>query len=156
MLKTYIESANSVPNQVKMNNRRNQISCRTVLPPAGEGETRLCVWWLRILHDVDSRVAWDCVPGEWCMRPLRGHHPHPPAPSPASGRRGDALVCVWASHTSRCRFTRSLGLWSRASGVCGHCAVTTLIPRPLAPASGRRGDALVCVGFAYSTLKLRP
>ena len=136
MLKTYIESANSVPNQVKMNNRRNQISCRTVLPPAGEGETRLCVWWLRILHDVDSRVAWDCVPGEWCMRPLRGHHPHPPAPSPASGRRGDALVCVWASHTSRCRFTRSLGL-------CPGRAVSAAIarsppssPDPLFPPAG--------------------
>ena len=33
-------------------------------------------------------VAWDCVPGERRVRPLRGHHPHPPAPCSRQREKG--------------------------------------------------------------------
>ena len=51
-----------------------------LLPPAGEGEARLCVWWLRILHDVDSRVAWDCGPGRAVSAAIARSPPSSPDP----------------------------------------------------------------------------
>ena len=59
---------------------------------------------------------------------LRGHHPHPPAPSPASGRGGDSLVL-------RAIVQGGLSVWCACV-----CAVTTLIPRPLLPPAGE-GEA---------------
>jgi hypothetical protein len=51
---------------------------------------------------------------------LRGRHPHPPAPPPASGRGGAAI--------ERARSVRCCGAWV--------CAVTTLTPRPPLPPAG--------------------
>ena len=51
---------------------------------------------------------------------LRGHHPHPPAPSPASGRGGAAI--------ERAQSVRCCSAWG--------CADTTLTPRPPLPAAG--------------------
>jgi len=89
-----------------------------LLPPAGEGETRLWGRWSDRSDKSDKSdrsvvgtetnhtvVAWDCGPV-----------------------RGESYCCDYESASTR-------------------CAVTTLIPRPLAPASGRRGGALVGVGW---------
>jgi hypothetical protein len=75
--------------------------------------------------------------GDWIFKSmvrlgLRGHHPHPPAPSPASGRGGE--MCLRASMRSVC--VRCLCAWV--------CADTTLTPRPPLPPAGE-GERCACV-----------
>jgi hypothetical protein len=67
---------------------------------------------------------------------LRGHHPHPPAPSPASGRRGESRGC-----------TRAI------------CAILTWYPRArfncFAPLAPGRGEGLGVRGKTAQRLRLR-